>query len=247
MVRGVAIRILGIFLSVGAAVFAQAQECPREDQEAYHPSAVRSLEGKLIFHDSIRKWFELKLDEPQCGQRSIQLARWDDEAPLQVLRGCRVRSKGIIALSLTNYYSLDLYQAVDEIEAVGPCKRQPLFVDNSTAKPDSAIRKYRVEMSVDSRPGDHPLIFRVRSASKELRPWQAYASYELTGCYVLYASCGEGFVVDRVYGSARTGASNEYDREEPGRAVFNGEYLFDPAVTSGRRKPRMGYTCIRAE
>jgi formylglycine-generating enzyme required for sulfatase activity len=36
-------------------------------------SEVRALEGQLVFHNDIRRWFELKLDEPQCGQASIQL------------------------------------------------------------------------------------------------------------------------------------------------------------------------------
>jgi hypothetical protein len=58
-------------------------------------SEVRTLEGLLIYHDAIRKWFELKLDQPQCGQVSIEMSALNgDEKPIEVLRGCRVRSTG---------------------------------------------------------------------------------------------------------------------------------------------------------
>src|ERR1700722_9046628 len=40
-------------------------------------SEARALRGKLIYHDSLRQWFELKLDEPECGQSSIELTRGD--------------------------------------------------------------------------------------------------------------------------------------------------------------------------
>jgi len=73
-----------------------------------------------VFHDSIRKWFELKLDQPQCGQNSIELMRIKaDWTPVEVLRGCRVKSTGAIGFSPTGYYSLDTFQAVEQID---PCR-----------------------------------------------------------------------------------------------------------------------------
>src|SRR6478735_2622446 len=105
---------------------ALAQECPQTNRTGPTvASEVRTLMGRLIFHDGIRKWFELKLDQPQCGQPSIQLVRIErDWTPLEVLRGCRVRSRGALDLSGTGYYSLDTYQSVDQIEPVGTCARQ---------------------------------------------------------------------------------------------------------------------------
>src|SRR5690242_19399784 len=89
-------------------------QCPRTS--ATGPSTaseVRTLKGRLVFHDSIRKWFELKLDQPQCGQSSIELMRINsDWTPVEVLRGCRVRSSGAVDFSPTGYYSLDTYQDV---------------------------------------------------------------------------------------------------------------------------------------
>ena len=141
-----------------AVVPALGQQCPRTNPKG-PPTASepRTLEGRLVYHDGSRQWFELKLDKPQCGQASTELVRRDrDWVSLEVLRGCRVRSRGTIDFSPTGYYSLETFQDVDEIEPVGPCARQSPLPDYSRAKPDKAIRAYRVEMDVDYRPGDHP-------------------------------------------------------------------------------------------
>jgi hypothetical protein len=201
------------------------------------------LEGKLVFHDDIRKWFELKLDQPQCGQTSIELVRGDrDWTSLQVLRGCRVISKGTIDFSSTGYYSLDTYQAVHQIKPVGTCAQQLPFPDYSKAKPDKSIGGYRVDMYLDYQPGDHPITFRVSSAGKELQPWQAYASYMLTGGFVLYGYCGKGFVVDKVFGTPQANPSHFTESRSPDNAA-----AFDPesAAASGKKFLHLGYTCVR--
>ncbi len=220
------------------------QQCPRTSSRGPGTaSEVRTLEGRLVFHDGIRKWFELKLEQPQCGQSSIQLIRINaDWAPVEVLRGCRVRSSGTIDFSPTGYYSLDTYQAVDKIDPVGECIKQPPFPDYSRATPDKSIREYRVEMHVDYEPGDHPIAFRVSNAGKELKPWQAYASYMLTGGFVLYGYCGKGFVVDEVFGTPEANPSHFTERRSPDDAA-----AFDPesAAESGKNDLNLGYTCVR--
>src|SRR5258708_18030393 len=145
---------------VPSAPPALGERCPQAGKTGPDSaSEARTLEGRLIFHDAIRKWFELKLDEPRCGETSIELVRvtLDDWRPLQVLRGCRVRSSGSIGFSSTGYYSLDLNQDVEEIESIGTCDTQLPFPDYSGAKPDETVREYRVHMHVDfgaSRPPD---------------------------------------------------------------------------------------------
>jgi len=208
-------------------------------------SCVIPIEGRLVYHDGIRKWFELKLDQPQCGQASIELVRGDrDWTPLEVLSGCRVRSRGTIDFSPTGYYSLDTNQGVDEIEPVGPCARQSPFPDYSRAKPDKAIRAYRVEMDVDYRPGDHPIVFRVSNSGKDLRPWQAYANYVLTSGFALYGSCGEGFVVDKVFGTPQANPSHFAELQDSGdMATFDPEH----AAASGKMDLRLGCTCVRRQ
>ena len=221
-----------------------AQSCPHYNATGNSiDSEPRALEGKLIYHDGIRKWLELKLDQPQCGHHSIQLIRIEGSYTLfEVLRGCRVRSMGPIAEALTGYYSLDLAQDVKTIEPIGACTRQPPFPGFSHTKPDSAIRTYRVDMTLDYEPGDHPIQFRVTSDGKELQPWQAYASYRLTGGFVLYGMCADSFVVDKVFGTRQ--ASPEHfgePRTDSDRAMFDAETPAD----SGIKHLHLGYTCIR--
>jgi hypothetical protein len=201
------------------------------------------LEGSLIFHDALRKWFELKLDQPQCGQSSIELIpRSRDWVALEVFRGCKVRSSGTIDFSPTGYYSLDTYQSVDKIEPIGVCAQQPPFPDYSKAKPDQSILEYQVDMHVDYEPGDHPIAFCVSNANSELRPWQAYASYLLTGGFVLYGYCGKGFVVDKVFGTPQANPSHFGEPRTSDDAA-----MFDPesASASGVKKLSLGYTCVR--
>ena len=231
--------LLACVLVVSAAVSASGQACPKWSKtEPSVPSEVRTLEGQLVFHDDIRGWFELKLDEPQCGQASIQLVQVERAGtPMEVFRGCRVRSRGAIDFSPTGYFSLDMYQDVKMIESVGHCERQSPFPDYTKAKPDKAIRAYRVEMHLSYEPGDHPIVFRVTSVGKELRPWQAYASYMLTGGFVLYGSCGDGFVVDKVFGTPEA---------QPGHLEGMAVFFPETAAAAGKKDLQLGYTCVRS-
>lgn len=235
-----------VALLVFTTVRVLSQPCPKaEPAGPLDPSTVLTLEGQLVFHDGIRQWFELKLDRPQCEQNSTELVRGDkDWKPLEVLRGCRVRSRGAMGISSTGYYSLETYQFVDKIEAVGSCLRQAPFPDHSKDKPDPAIREYRVTMNVNYGPGDHPVTFHVSSGSKELQPWQAYARYDLTGGFVLYGHCGKGFVVDKVFGTPQ---ANPGHFDEP--RTSNDMAMFDPetGASSGIKELHLGYTCLRKQ
>ncbi len=237
-------------LFVCAALPVRGQQCPRENPNGpSQPSEARTLEGHLIYHDGIRKWFELKLDRPECGQESVQLLQghgaWapGNPASLETLRGCRVRTKGVLDLPSTGYYSLDLYQSVEKIEPVGECTKQPPFPDFSRAKPDKAIRSYRVKITIDYEQADHPIFFRVTSGGKQLQPWQAYASYLLTGGFILYGYCAKRFAVDQVFGDSEAAPQHFEGRGDPADAA-----MFDPegAAAAGKKIMHLGYTCARA-
>jgi hypothetical protein len=237
-----AIAIMLILMCFGSPAF--AQQCPAVSRSgADAPSEVQTSTGRLVYHDDIRKWFELKLDKPKCGEHSLQLVpsggNW---TLLETLRGCRVQTAGRISYSPTGYYSLDLYQDANPIRPIGNCLRKRALPDFSMARPDPNVRAYTVEMHVNYGPGDHPIIFHVRSAGRELKPWQAYASYMLTGGFVLYGFCAEGFVVDKVFG---TPAARPGHFDDP-RTPFDSA-MFDPetAASLGKRDLRLGYTCIR--
>jgi hypothetical protein len=236
--------MLACILVVSAPAFAAGQTCPKSSEAGSSvQSEVRTLEGNLIFHDGIRKWFELKLDQSQCGQASIQLVQGERAGtPMEVLRGCRVRSRGALDFSGTGYYSLEVFQDVRAIEPAGKCERQPPFPDYSKTKPDQAVREYRVDMRVNYEAGDHPVVFRVTNAGKELQPWQAYASYSLTGGFVLYGHCGDGFVVDKVFGTSEAHPDHFDDPRSSGDMA-----MFDPegAAAAGKKNLQLGYTCVR--
>src|SRR5258708_32088422 len=97
-----------------------------------------------FFHDGIEEWFELKLDQPQCGEVSIELFEQDSNS-LAILRGCRIKSQGALIFSARG----NIRQIVEQIEAVGRCVYKAPFPDFSNVKPDSAIREYRVEMHLN--------------------------------------------------------------------------------------------------
>lgn len=227
-----------------AGASALGQDNPQSKGTAHDDcfSESQALEGKLVFHDGIRQWIELRLDQPRCGQTSIELFPWNS-TPLQELRGCRVRTTGLLGGAASGYYTLDINQTPDKIDPIGKCDLKMPFADYSSVRPDKEIRAYRVEMHINAGLRDLPIVVRASSAGKELRPWQAYASYFLTGGWVLYCKCGVGFVVDRVYGSREVGPTHFNDPRTPDdMATF-----FPPwkPVVSGVKDLRLGYTCIR--
>ncbi len=218
-----------------------AQECPQSAQGADHPAAPRTLEGKLVFHDGIRKWFELVLDKPQCGQAAVQLVSLKGNLKaFEVLRGCQVTSSGALDFSPTGYYSLDVYQDVREIKASGACALQPPFPDYSKVKPANSVQTYRVDMHVVTE-GEKPIEFRISSQGKEIHPWQAYANYMLTGSFILYGFCADGFVVDTVFGTPEAKPSHfDEPRTKNDWAAFDTEN----ATSSGKTDLQLGYTCV---
>ena len=234
---------VALMLAVGGAGRAFAQACPAANTSGPPPtSRSRTLDGRLVYHDGIRQWFELKLSAPQCGQRSIQLLQLDQRRTIERFRGCRVRSRGPIDFSTTGYYSRDLFQDVQGMEPIGACRRRPPLPDPPKAKPDRRVRAYRVTMLFDNRPGDHPVRFIVADARGALRPWQAYAGYLLTGGFVLYGQCGEGFMVDRVWGPREARPSHFGEpRSADDMAAFDPE----GAAQAGKSVLRLGYSCAR--
>jgi hypothetical protein len=136
-----------------AASTSTAQDCPRSDPKGpLIDSAVRTLTGKVVFHNDLRGWLSLELQNPVCGEGIVQLVQLDaqkDEASLEVFRGCTVTITGKLGLSGTLYYSAEIYQEVDSIKPAGDCKRQPAFPDFSKVRPDPAVRSYSVKLWFD--------------------------------------------------------------------------------------------------
>jgi len=223
---------------------ASAQECPRMNPAGPDiSSGTQSLKGKLIYHDGIRQWFELRLDKPKCGQGSLQLVQLNNKSKsLEILRGCRVESTGKLGDAGTGYFSLAVYQDVRRVRPIGVCSKQRPLPNYSKYKPDRHVNAYTVHMHVDYGPGDHPVTFQVRTEAGELQPWQAYASYWMTGGYVLYGQCGEGFDVDEVFG---TPAARPLHFDDPRTPADKAEFDPESAAAAGKWHLDLGYTCIR--
>lgn len=233
---------LGSF-TVGIALGQQRSQSTLKEPET--SSQAETLSGQLVYHDGLRKWFELKLDRAQSGQSSIQLIpAGEDWEPIEVLRGCRVRSTGPIFSSPVgdSYYSLDTTQSVQHIESVETCTLKAPIPSSDGTPPDKHVHDYRVDMRVNSLPGDHPVVFRVTSAGKELQPSQAYARYTLARGFALHGLCDGGFVIDQVFGTPQANPSHPtVSRNAGDMAVFD----LKGAASSGKTDLHLGYTCVR--
>jgi len=240
---GVIFALMLIF-AAGITNDACAQDCPQPSATGPNvASQAQTLEGQLVYHNGIRHWFELQLDAPQCGESSLQLMQIgaEDFSALAVLRGCRVRSTGTIDFSPTGYYSRNLFQDVKKIEPVGACAKQPPFPPEPDAKPDKQVQAYKVTMHVVYGDENQPIVFDVRSDGRELQPWQAYASYWLTGDLALYGKCAEGFAVGDVSGTPEADPGHFWPGEEVDMATFEPE----AAAQRGNSVLDLSYTCIR--
>ena len=224
------------FVVLFVDVYCSAQNCPRANPVGTSTAfSVLVLTGRLVFHNDLRQWFELRLSNPVCGQKSIELVTGDKGwTALQVLRGCVVKSYGPIDIPGTGYYSLDLFQNSRKLTSVRSCIRLPPFPDYTKRRPEAYLRKYHVMMRLHYQT-DGPLEVNVASGNRQLRPWQVYASYFLTGGFVYYAYCGKSFVAENPRGAA-----------EGKPWVLDGYIAFDPeSVPKGIDPIFLEYDCRR--
>ncbi len=78
----------------------------------------------------------------------------------------------------------------------------------------------------------------VRSGNRLLNPWQAYASYFLTGGFVLYADCADEFDLAKFTGTPEM---------KPWRS--DNQVLMDPETAAQKHvtQLRLDYTCRRSK
>ncbi|MFC6645200.1 hypothetical protein ACFQBQ_06275 [Granulicella cerasi] len=222
----------------------RGQECPVAHSDGPLTNSIsRELKGELTFHNDIRGWFELKLDHKVCGEDVIQLLPKFSDAEvaarrqlqrMQRLRGCRVTTKGVLGITGTGYFSAELYQQVASIEPVGECKLQSVFPDYSHAKPSKGIRSYVVSMRFHYG-ADEPVHAQIESHGRKLTPWQAYASYMLTGGFAFYAYCADGFHATSFEG---TPEAKPWD--------IDGYIAMDPEAAAEKHVTHISlrYTCV---
>ncbi len=227
--------LLVTFFLLAMVSVVRSQDCP-----GAQPSGVVTLSGDVLYHDEIRQWLELRVPKPVCGETSIQLVSLSGSTrawrKLDSVRGCHVTATGTLDVPGTGYYSAGLYLNVIKLTPDAVCVRQPPFPDYSKAKPARWVKDYKVAMRLDYAHGGK-IHFEVTSAGKELEPWQAYASYQFTGEYVLYGFCGKQFRVKSVFGNPE--ANPTYYDQEPAS--------FDPESAAAKNVTNLtlGYTCVR--
>ncbi len=114
--------------------------------------------------------------------------------------------------------------------------------DYSKLKPDPSIGSYRVDMKIDYSPHGGSVIATIRSGSRTVTPWQAYANYDLTGGYVFYGHCPEGYVITTVSGTPQGNPSHS---DEPGTP--DDMATFDPESAAQKHvlHQRLSFTCRR--
>ena len=223
---------------------AHSQACPRENPNGPNiESGPVTISGTVVYHNEIRQWLELHPTSPVCGNDSIQLLDGTNgPGRSDPLRGCKIVAEGTLGIPMTGYYSSDLYLSVTKITPEGDCVRQAPFPDFSRSRPAKWVRNYRVEMRLDYSARGGLIAFTIFSEGHRLTPWQAYASYDLTGSYVLYGHCAEGYVVSRVFGTPQAHAAHF---DEPGTP--DDMAMFDPESAAAKHitKLTLGYICRR--
>jgi len=238
-------RAVLLFLSVGALVFASAaksQECPsyRKDGPSVE-SVTRTLSGELVFHNEYRQWFGLKLDAPVCGVQEVQLVDPDrpEESPdvqhLEVYRGCRVKTTGVLDVPGTTYFSTKVFQVVNKVDPSADCHLKPRFPDYSARHPSKSVRSYRVLMQLDYT-GKSPVKVSVLNHGNRLAPPEVYAPYFINGSFSIAASCNDAFKMSRVRGTPQGGPTQ----------IAETAWIDPESVAAkGSRKIWLSYQCIR--
>lgn len=181
-----------LFLMLGAQALA-AQNCPDDSGKLTAPS---SLQGTIAYHHELRDWIGIKLQRPACGQNEIQLTFSDATGykHAETLRGCDVTITGSLDESPTGYYSTDLFIVDSHIELAPSCQPQPPITYPGNAKIPTSIKSYSVTATIPADNG--PIRIRARKTYQNkapLSPGEAYIQTRLTGGFVLYAICADGF------------------------------------------------------
>ncbi|MBT9331276.1 hypothetical protein [Paracidobacterium acidisoli] len=189
------VKVFAITLLLVAAMRLPAQSCPSQNNDAAAPG-TSTLNGVIRVHHELRDWIAVELTQPACGEKSIQLTFDTASASEHAasLDGCHATVRGSIDSSPTGYYSANLFIANAAIRPAAGCRPKPVRAKPPAAAP-SNLRSYQVSVTIDIAK-NAPLqgrAWRTDGQKDALTPWQSYGKTSLTGGYVLYVGCREGF------------------------------------------------------
>jgi hypothetical protein len=175
-----------------------AQVCPSGSGSLAkeHAKEVSSLHGKLIHHENLWQWHSLELDKKTCDWESVEVFSGKiDEKQIHRYRDCGVTITGRLFFPNAGFV-LGLAIDADKIQPDRDCKPYPVE-DLSKAPIPKTVRDYIVNIQVDYSNNHTDVKIRQSAQSMTLlTPWQAYASYYLTGVgTVIWFDCAKGFDV----------------------------------------------------
>jgi len=173
-----------------------AQVCPSGygSLAKEHAKEVSSLHGKLIYHEDLWQWHELELDKKTCDSESVEVfSGKTDEKQVHRYRDCSVTITGRLFFPNAGFV-LGLAIDADKIQPDRDCRPHPVE-DLSKVPIPETVGGYIVIIQVDYG-NDHTDV-KIRQSAQSatlLTPWQAYASYYLTGGRtVIWFDCAEEF------------------------------------------------------
>lgn len=214
------------------AVGLRAQACPEHDGNGFAEAAMAStLHGTLQVHNDLRHWLGLKLDATVCKKDEVQLifSKSASRREAETMRGCTVTGTGKLFESPTAYYSEELAVADAELKPDPSCHRTPAEPDPSTISIPGTLKSYRASINVDYQGKGHVevRVWPGKSESVQLKPWQTYVRYTLTGGQdVIWFNCQKDFSIKDI--TQTPGNEHEIIRDEP---FLTGAVLQD---TSGK-------------
>jgi hypothetical protein len=183
-----------------AVAAAAGQSCPK-DKGSGKAEALRasSLHGRLVFHDELRRWLGIKLEQPVCGQAEIELvfSTTDLWRKAKALNGCTITATGKLYYGLTGYYSTEMAIMDPTLRPDPSCKPHAVETDPATVKVPASIKAFHASVTVDYRGKGHVHVEAWEGDDRRkalLEPSQAYVSYSLAGATdAIRFSCRDGF------------------------------------------------------
>ena len=228
-----------LFTLAIAVSAAAAQTCPREKPNNLPDAEIRTLHGRVIIHNGLRYWIELKPDRPICGHASVWLidasSKVDDSEKIafEAMRDCTVTVSGRLGLSPTGY-STPMYMSVDRKQPDQNCVLQST-VPITYGEAFTQVNRYRVHMIIDYN-GEGSVTATATAGSRLLQPWYAYAPYFILGDPVIRIRCAAGHNVSHI--SVTRGS-------QPFVADNYININLESAAQKGIWKTHVDYTCSR--
>jgi hypothetical protein len=191
---------------LGAATAARAQSCPKDNPSSVDIAPEAStLHGTVVYHDELREWLGLRLDQSACGEDEIQLEFTDKSGNgfrrAVALRNCGVTAKGKLYNSPSGYYSTGVAMNDPPLVPDASCQPFPVKRDPATFYVPDELKLVHATITVDYRNRGHVDVKTWYEAKKEqiqLKPWQTYINYFLTGGGdTMWISCRKYFRMDK--------------------------------------------------